>query len=100
MAHPASNTYAVMRMQRFLSTRNRRSGTAAFVDGMGSVIDLFHAPRGRYIRAFAGTYTRSTSVNAAMAADWDVIAGDMRAAIAEHDATFKEEETPELAASL
>src|SRR5271170_89050 len=66
------------------------SKTAAFIDGIGSLLDILPEPRSRSIRAFEGGFAWPSSVDAAIAADWGAVGMDMWTAIDEYEATHKE----------
>lgn len=61
------------------------SKTDAFLDGVGSLLDIFPDPRARVIRAYVHHYApHARSVNEAMWADWAAIGQDMGKAIEAH----------------
>ena len=82
------------RGERYVLCANTRfsSKRDAFLEGMGSVMDVFPDPRPRAIRAFVSHHgVKAVSVQEAIWGDWAAIAQDMWAAIDEHAAEKSEE---------
>ena len=82
------------------SSRIRFSSKSdAFLDGVGSLLDLYPDPRERVIRAFIFHHTtpKARSVNEALWGDWVAVGQDMLMAIEAH---APEESTEEASTGL
>lgn len=72
----------------------------AFLDGMGSLLEVFPGPQHRTIRAFLCHHSpRASSVAEAIRGDWAVVGQDMWTAIKAHEHEESTQESHEEAAA-
>ena len=68
----------------------------AFIDGVGTLLDIFPDPRRRTIRAFVHRLNSPVSVMEAIEMDWGAVGRDMWEAIRAHEHEATEEDPSNL----